>query len=143
LGYGPVIEKIRDAVELRSVNQIAIIGYSHGGGSVMDLSLALSARREEIGEFTIPFTAYIDAVLSGTPGAEHRRPLESLFHLNIYHISILDFQGSEIPDSPDKPTENLNVTNTDWGVDLDHSSIDDYDSVKSTVINRIREKVRW
>jgi hypothetical protein len=77
------------------------------------------------------FTGYIDAIRHddvdlGT--AEDRRPLRSEYHVNYrqksgkrYGLPPLLLEGV---DSPPGPTVNVNVTNTVWGADLDHLTID-------------------
>jgi hypothetical protein len=140
-GDGPTLEVVREAVQNREITSIAILGYSHGGGSVLDLSWALKDQRAEIGSFTLSFTAYIDAIASLTPHPEIYRPYESAFHLNIYQTNDFPLHGQEISSAAELPTENMCVTDTDWGSTLGHSTIDDDEHVASEVIRWLSQRI--
>ncbi|MDI6809939.1 MAG: hypothetical protein QME66_13385, partial [Candidatus Eisenbacteria bacterium] len=83
-GAGATYDEVISAIQHRNVNQVAIFGYSHGGGSTHDLAERLDNNRGTIGAFTIPFTAYVDAVTQGAITQENRRPPGSGFHVNFY-----------------------------------------------------------
>src|SRR4051812_45188615 len=82
-GQWKSLAEVISAVRKRGVTQVAIIGYSHGGGASYDLSVAL---QNEFGvgyaDFELKFTAYIDAVAKRSALAEMRRPKEAKFNLN-------------------------------------------------------------
>ena len=83
---GPAFDEVVNAVNNRGVTEVAIMGYSHGGGSTYLLSKYMAETRLIRNPYTTPFTAYVDAVrqpfINIIP--ETRRPLRSLFHLNQY-----------------------------------------------------------
>ena len=86
-GAGAVYNEIVRAVQKRNVSQVAIYGYSHGGGSTYDLAERLYNNRSTIGVFTVPFTAYIDAIENDSDfdtDQERRRPLGTAYHVNYY-----------------------------------------------------------
>ncbi len=117
---GHAFNGIANAVNNRGVTEIALIGYSHGGGSVYNLSTLLYDAGGLAGgnssstmtpvitkPYQLVFTAYVDAVkneisISGiTP--EDRRPLGSAFHLNIYQTNnsllMFHFHGTVVDNS--------------------------------------------
>lgn len=112
-GSGPIYEEVVNAIRNRSVRELAIFGYSRGGGSTYDLCNRLYVNRNNIGDFSISFTSYVDAVRNsvrnavvdyvdrsldlfgtrawtvpmwriGTALAEGRKPPATRFHANQY-----------------------------------------------------------
>jgi hypothetical protein len=110
-GEGNALNEIANAINNRGVDKVAILGYSHGGGSVYHLSQALAYDGEEFtyvagtgstGEdiyaskyysdkiqnsYSVVFTSYIDAIsneASAVMASERRRPINSLYHVNQY-----------------------------------------------------------
>jgi hypothetical protein len=82
-GSGVPYNEIVNARDDRAANNVAIFGYSRGGGAVRDLAAHLNDQ-----QFTNPpimpaFTSYIDGVESLTAFAENDRPV-CTFHLNLY-----------------------------------------------------------
>ncbi|MDR2114873.1 MAG: hypothetical protein LBP87_00675, partial [Planctomycetaceae bacterium] len=111
-GEGPALDEIANAINNRGVTQIALVGYSHGGGSVYNLSKRLyydgqttmwygvnRTQEDKINNnktYTVSFTSYIDAIenyqyTSGDP--EIRKPLSSNYHLNQYQTNGLLYVG--------------------------------------------------
>ena len=92
-GSGRAFAEIVNAVENRGITQVAIVGFSRGGGSVYNLSYALSQvvwSGEGRNPYIFVFTSYIDAVLNEfvtNTVPEIRRPMNSLFHLNQYQLN--------------------------------------------------------
>ena len=50
-GAGRVYEEVVNAIQKRSVRELAIFGYSHGGGSTYNLCERLNESRAGIGTF--------------------------------------------------------------------------------------------
>jgi hypothetical protein len=83
----------REVVEARSargVTQVAVFGYSHGGGSTFLLANRLST----VNNLNVDFTAYVDAV-SDSHGdldirQEQRRPPGSAFHANYFQQGVIN-----------------------------------------------------
>jgi len=135
-GAGVTYNEVVNAVQHRNVGQIAIYGYSHGGGSTYLLANRLNNNRSTIGTFTIAFTAYIDAVedeFMGDMNQEHRRPPSSAFHVNYYQEGVANplspwfdygLDGGPIDDpAPGDPPE----VNVDAGGQrIRHGEIDEY-----------------
>ena len=94
-GSGNAFDTIKNAVNNSGVTDIAIIGYSHGGGSVYNLSCYLDAdlnsNSPEITEtYSLVFTSYIDAIQNTSHTSTdpvELRPINSQFHLNQYQLN--------------------------------------------------------
>jgi hypothetical protein len=72
-GAGEAFDEVLSAVNEREVTDIAIFGYSHGGGSTYDLAGRL-LNQADIG---VDFTSYVDAVQNDSDtdvDQETRRP---------------------------------------------------------------------
>ena len=143
-GSGAVYNEIVEAIQTRGVTDIAIFGYSHGGGSVQELSVLLHEDRPVIGTFRIAYTAYIDAVdgsNSPNPSQENERPAGTLYHLNIYQENgPFELGGGPLVD-PEPQDDEIDVTTTPWGVDLGHGDIDDNMTVRNLVKDRLRARI--
>ena len=105
-GSGPVYDEVVNAIQNRSVNDVAIYGYSHGGGSTYDLADRLDLNRADIGVFEITWSSYVDSVSNNSDldvAQELRRPPSTAYHANHYqHGAFLpDFflDGGPVPDS--------------------------------------------
>ena len=80
-GAGKAYDEVVTSVNDRSVNNVIIFGYSHGGGSTYDLANRLNTNN--IG--TIAFTSYIDAIENDSffdTDPETDRPPGSQYHVN-------------------------------------------------------------
>ena len=146
-GEGTTYNEVVGAILYREVSQVAIFGYSHGGGSTFHLADRLNNNRGVIGTFTIPFTAYIDAVednYGGDMDQEQRRPPSSLFHVNYYQEGHLGedygFDGGPIIPSM-TPTNGVEV-NVDQPTPTEtHFTIDDDATVLNGVETRLTPRV--
>jgi hypothetical protein len=129
-GEGVVYEEVVSAIEERGVTEVAIFGYSQGGGATWVLADSLMRNAPQInGTFTIPYTAYIDAVQHTGPDPETRRPPGSNYHANYWQphpTGVLGLHGAPTVPAADYP---LNVRTTPWGATLDHITIDDHVNV--------------
>jgi hypothetical protein len=138
-GSGAVYNEAVTAIQSRGVRDVAIYGYSHGGGSTYDLADRLDFNRLSIGTFVIQFTSYADSVSNNSDvdvAMELRRPPSTGYHLNHYQEGSFfeDFllDGGPVPDSNPPPT-GLNVETTPWGANSTHFTVDDYLEVRSAI----------
>ena len=131
-GSGAVYDEIVSAVQDRGVTSLALYGFSHGGGSIYDLSERLDANKASIGAFDIPFTAYIDGVENDSDldlDPEVRLPQGTAYHVNYYQpFGILAF-GSSVPGAD----VDVDVTLTTWGSSLIHQTITNSSNVQSGI----------
>ena len=142
-GSGPIYKEVVTAIQNRSVRQLAIFGYSHGGGSTYDLCNLLHVNRDNIGEFSISFTSYVDATRNFdlNPLPEGRRPTATRFHVNQYQTNKWwDPRGRAI-DGSEPPPDGLDVTTQAWGSDADHYNIDDIDEVRDFIYDNLTARV--
>lgn len=132
-GSGAVYDEIVNAVTNRGVTAVALYGFSHGGGSIYDLSERLDANAGSIGAFDIPFTGYIDAIENDSDtdlDSEVRLPIGSVYHVNYYQSNLFWWiWGDSIPGAD----VDVNVTNTAWGWALSHISITTHANVQDGI----------
>jgi len=151
-GSGPPYFEVISAVEERAVDKVAIVGYSHGGGSTHDLAERLQIQPPNK-PFTIPFTGYIDAIEQGdsamtkdvrtTP--ETRLPPGTLFHINLWQpvpwqTPLGPVNGAPVPGS----AIDINVNAAPpggWGLLLDHGTIDNDPQVRAFMIQGVINNV--
>lgn len=138
-GSGPAYDHVADAILRRGVTEVAIFGYSHGGGSTYDLAELLDNRRAQLGIFGIAYTSYVDSVSNNSDfdiGQELRRPPSTAYHLNHYQRGVffedLGLDGGPVPDSNPPPT-GLDVETTPWGAGVTHFGVDDLVQVRSAM----------
>jgi len=145
-GAGAVYDEAVTAVQARGVDQLAIYGYSHGGGSTYHLSSRLDVNRAAIGVFDIAYTSYVDSVRNNSDvdvAQELRRPPASAFHENHYqHGTFADFflDGGPVTNS-NPPPSGLDVETTAWGATSTHFDVDDYVQVRSAMIAELLARV--
>jgi hypothetical protein len=137
-GSGAVFDEVVFAVKNRGVYNIAIFGYSQGGGSTHNLAKRLIDNQGNIGPFSIEFTAYIDAVTDGSWTEENRRPPGTQYLVNYYQTND-GLSGGPI-DPPGAEFE-LDVTTTNWGASATHKTIDDLPQVLNGILNRLLPRV--
>ena len=123
--------EIKNAIQNQGVKQVAIFGYSHGGGDTYTLANELTTAGTTIGNFTIAFTAYVDAIRNNSDfdtQPEALRPTGTLFHVNYYRgsgiLSELFLHG--VPTQGTVPVGSgagyqLNVQTTTWGAKATHT----------------------
>ena len=138
---GVAFEEIGAAVEHRGVTSVAIIGYSHGGGSTYRISERMDA---DATTFNLAFTAYIDAITQplGNITAEDRRPVGSVFHINYFQVA----QGNDFPlyldGAPSTPAGAGFEDNVDDPtVTESHTTIDDAQVVQDGIRTRLFQQV--
>jgi hypothetical protein len=140
-GAGAPYDEIENAVNNRLVTDVAILGYSQGGGSTYNLSAWLDQRRVagDIAAYNLLFTAYIDAVRDDGPNAEGRLPVVTQWHLNLYQ------QEDDVLDGVATPGGNENI-NVEESVlfpfeEISHTDIDDALEVIEWILMRYLENV--
>jgi hypothetical protein len=117
------------AVEKRGMGPVAIFGHSWGGGGTYELAARLQATPPQ-GNYTLAFTAYIDAIqwhVAGVPQTD--RPRGSEYHVNYYQRHLL------IRGNAGDANFNLNVNDTGWGAGLTHTSIDNHANVRGRILD--------
>ena len=145
-GSGPVYTEVVNAIQNRGVGELAIFGYSHGGGSTHDLAERLDLFRASIGTFAIEFTSYVDGVQNDSDfdvDQETRKPPSTAYHANHYQVGNFgDFflDGGPVMASFPAPT-GLNVETIFWGVGADHFIVDDFSQVRSFILVNLESRV--
>lgn len=95
-GRGPAYDEIVHAVNHRGVTQVALLGYSHGGGTVyhvawrLDNDYAASDGSTIVEPYELVFASYLDAVRNNYFAdiySETRRPPGTTFFLNQYQTN--------------------------------------------------------
>jgi hypothetical protein len=115
------------------VEEIAVFGYSQGGGATFVLAGQIAANPATTGK--LKFTAYFDAVEHDWWDPDLRRPAGSAYHVNYYQViggGGIWLHGGPTP-GPAATTFNLDVGITTWGAGFDHLNMD----TLPNVINRI------
>jgi hypothetical protein len=126
-----------NAVSRRGVKNVAIYGYSWGGGATYNLSAALKGLPPDIGNlFSVCVTGYIDAVALDGGKAEGRRPPLTDFHVGQYTTNYI----------PDALWRGGTTSKGDDDIDraylgVNHYTIDDNDIVQEFLIMRIEQKL--
>jgi hypothetical protein len=142
-GSGAAYNEVVRAIQRREVSQVAILGYSHGGGSTVDMAIRLNNNRAGIGAFDIAYTAYVDAIRNNSDidvATETELPPTTQFHANYYEnpgcgLFVLcggPVNGADI---------NLNVNTTPWGAGLTHFTVDDAPEVLGAMRDHILSMV--
>lgn len=133
--------EIDSAVEDRGVTAVAVIGYSHGGGSTYRISARMDV---DATTFNLAFTAYIDAITQPLLNitAEDRRPVDSAFHVNYYQVA----QGNDFPlyldGAPSVPAGAGFEDNVDDPtITESHTTIDDAQVVQDGIRTRLFQQV--
>ena len=140
-GSGEVYDEIVSAVQNRGVTSIGLYGFSHGGGSLYDLSERLDANKASIGAFDIVFTGYIDSIENDSNtdlAAEVRLPVGTGYHVNYYQsFGFIPPWGGSVTGAD----VNVNVTATFWGFLLVHISITTSGVVQSAIYDPLVQLV--
>jgi hypothetical protein len=139
-GSGAAFAEVERAVNERGVTQVAVFGYSHGGGSTHDLS----GRVQTEMQLGVHFTSYVDAIRNTNDydmNQELRRPPGSQHHVNQYqHGTLADGWLDGGPSDPAADWE-LDVETTAWGADATHHVVDDYHEVRDQIETRLRNMI--
>ena len=133
-GEGRALDAIANAVNYQGVSSVALVGYSHGGGSVYNLAYRMyydgqNGNLQKItNSYDLDFTSYIDAISNSSnanPLALDELPLGTQFHVNQYETNSR-IDGCSIPES------DVNIDRT--GLDLEHSNDDPTISIDTNVL---------
>jgi hypothetical protein len=133
--------EIDSAVENRGVTAVAIIGYSHGGGSTYNVSVRLDA---DATAFNLAFTAYIDAISQPLANitAENRRPVGSTFHVNYHQVAQMNDAPLFLDGAPSTPAGAGFEDNVDDPtITESHTTIDDAPVVQDGIRTRLFQQV--
>lgn len=152
-GSGPAHDEIVNAVNNRGVTEVALHGYSHGGGTVYNVAWRLDnnyaasdgSTINDPASYDLVFTSYIDGIRNGNPGLalpERRRPLESDYHLNQYQRNTVYLRGHSILDAQ-AGDDDLNRTDlpTWHNTKGDKIGINDHEEVIEKVTEEFEERV--
>jgi hypothetical protein len=136
-GRGAAYDEVVSAVLNRNADNVAIIGYSWGGGATYELAGGLQSNSAiAAAGYRLQYSAYIDAVQHRGLFSETRKPAGTSYHDNFYQRRDLFFKGNSVSGA-----NNVNVTNTSWGRRLAHIGIDDDPTVQATIIANLTSRV--
>ncbi|MGD8376648.1 MAG: hypothetical protein PVF68_10955 [Acidobacteriota bacterium] len=132
-GSGAAFNEVARAVRDRDVSSVAIYGYSHGGGSTVDLAVRLDQNRGAIGVFSIDFTAYVDGIRNNSDidiATETQLPPTN------YHANYYENPGCGLFTLCGGPIAGADV-NMDFGTTYTHFEIDDAPEVTGDLLDRL------
>jgi hypothetical protein len=129
-----VFDEIVSAVNARQVTGVAVLGYSHGGGSTWRVANRLNTRQPPIG---LQFSAYVDAVTQGAITQENRRPPGSAYHANYYQEGSFADGGLDGGPIDDPPGADHQVNLDDPTATETHTTIDDEPAVLDDIVQRL------
>jgi hypothetical protein len=136
-GRGAAYDEVASAVLNRNVDNIAIMGYSWGGGATYELAAGLKANSAlAAAGYQLQFTAYIDAIRHYSLTAETRLPPGAKYLQNYYQRRDFLLKGNAASGA-----NNVNVTSTAWGASLSHTTIDDSPTLHADLINALTTRV--
>jgi hypothetical protein len=136
-GRGAVYDEVTSAVLKRNADNVAIFGYSWGGGATYDLTKALAANTKlKPAGYKLVFTAYVDGIRHNAISSETRLPVGTAYHDNFYQRSDFLLEGNSVAKA-----HNTNVTNTSWGRSLSHTTIDDSPTLQSLLLGHLITRV--
>ncbi len=139
-GAGPAYDEVVRAVSQRGIGIVSVFGYSHGGGSTYDLVERLATNAGSIGPFTLPYTAYVDAIENDSDidiESERRLPFGTAYHVNYYQREDFFIRGNSVPGA----NVDVNVNSTPWGSGIEHTGVDDLANVRSGVRDPLVQRV--
>jgi hypothetical protein len=136
-GRGAVYDEVTSAILKRNADNVAIFGYSWGGGATYDLTKALAANTKlKPAGYKLVFTAYVDGIRHSAISAETRLPVGTAYHDNFFQRSDFLLEGNSVAKG-----HNTNVTNTSWGKSLSHTTIDDSPTLQSLLLGHLITRV--
>jgi len=132
-GRGAAYDEVVNAVLKRNVDNVAIFGYSWGGGATYELSVGLAANASlATAGYKLQYTAYVDAIRHGSITAETRKPASTALHDNYFQRRDLLLRGSSVTGA-----NNVNVNKTTWGSSLVHGTIDDHPTLQTLIVDKL------
>ena len=136
-GRGAAYDEVVSAVLNRNVDNVAIFGYSWGGGATYELANGLKANTALApAGYKLQYTAYVDGIRHNTISAETRLPPGTLYHDNYFQRKDLLPRGNTVSGA-----QNLNVTTTSWGKNLGHTTIDDSPTLQGLLVGSLMAHV--
>lgn len=136
-GRGAAYNEVVSAVLNRNADNVAIIGYSWGGGATYDLSAALYANSSLApAGYRLQYTAYVDAIRHYSLSAETRKPVGTQSHDNFYQRRDWLLKGNSVAGA-----NNINVTQTSWGQSLVHTTLDDNATLQILLVGNLKTRV--
>lgn len=136
-GRGAAYDEVVNAVLNRNVDNVAIFGYSWGGGATYELSAGLAANASlAAAGYKLQYTAYVDAIRHGTISAETRKPTGTVYHDNYYQQRDWLLRGASVTGA-----NNVNVKKTTWGSSLVHGTIDDHLTLRTLIVDKLMSKL--
>lgn len=125
-------------------SQIAIFGYSHGGGTVYNVAWRIHNNFADTNgktfekPHTLVFMSYVDAVKNRfyiDMSGENLRPLGSAFHTSQYQENNYFVDGAHANGDADDDIDRSNI------VGINHNNIDDNEIVRDFLKTRFKQKV--
>ncbi len=136
-GRGAAYDEVSSAVLQRNVDNIAIVGYSWGGGATYELAAGLASNTAlAAAGYRLQYTAYIDAIRHYSLSSETRFPTLSKYHDNFYQRKDWLLKGNAVSGA-----NNVNATATSWGSTLVHTTLDDSLVLRSLLIGGLTARV--
>ncbi len=136
-GKGAAYDEVVSAVLNRNVDNVAIYGYSWGGGATYELSAGLNANKSLApAGYKLRYTAYIDGIRHNSISAETRKPVGTAYHDNFFQRKDFFLKGNSVSGA-----NNINVTNTTWGKNLVHTSIDDNLTLHGMLLKNLTDRL--
>jgi hypothetical protein len=136
-GRGAAYDEVVSAVLNRNADNVAIFGYSWGGGATYELSKGLSANTAlKTAGYKLQFTAYVDGIRHGSITSETRLPVGTAYHDNFYERKDFLVKGNSVAGA-----HNTNVTSTSWGKSLTHTTIDDSVTLQNSLVGDLIARV--
>ena len=139
IGQGAAYNEVVSAVLQRDVDNVAIFGYSWGGGATYELSYALSRNTALVpAGYKLQYTAYVDGIRhTSLFSAETRLPIGTMYHDNFYQRKDWLLKGNSVAGA-----NNVNVTTQrSWGKGLVHTTIDDSAELQAELVGKLMTKV--
>ena len=96
-GLGRPFQEVREQIKHCGIYSVGIFGHSRGGGATHNLSWRLEDERriiDAVTDFTIRYTAYVDAIKADSFESEDRFPPAARFLLNYYQTVARLFEGN-------------------------------------------------
>ena len=107
-----------------------------GGDATYELSVGLKNNTAIAGQYQLQYTAYVDGIRHNLLSAERRLPVNTKYHDNVYQRKDWLLKGDSVTGA-----NNVNVTNTTWGKNLVHTTIDDNLTLQNTLVNNLMTRV--
>jgi hypothetical protein len=161
-GEGNALNEIANAINNRGVTKIALLGYSHGGGTVYNLSKRLYYDGTNCiwygdvitfsdiihNSYELIYTSYIDAIRNDKWSRmlpEINRPIDTSYHVNQYQQNTSYPILGDLNGEASSPLGDIDEDRSSWldpdGNQLTHSTIDDSVQIKDVITNTFEEKV--